>query len=61
MLSCRKGIGNLMDPVADVSTFNMIFTSVITTNPFAYVGYMTAWYTLPPLLLIFWQVLVYGL
>jgi hypothetical protein len=42
-------VRKLMNPIADVSTFNMIVKSVITTNPFAYRAYMTRWYPLPPL------------
>jgi hypothetical protein len=38
----KSAIRTLATPIADVATFNSIVQSVITSNPFACVAYMTA-------------------
>jgi hypothetical protein len=38
----KSAVRKLADPIADVAAFNTIVQSVITTNPFACVAYMTA-------------------
>jgi hypothetical protein len=44
----KSAIRELADPIADVAAFNTIVQSVITTNPFACVSYMTAGVTHDP-------------
>ena len=44
----KSAVRELADPIADVATFNTIVQSVITTNPFACVSYMTAGVTHDP-------------
>ena len=44
----KSAIRALANPIADVATFNTIVQSVITTNPFACVSYMTAGESHPP-------------
>jgi hypothetical protein len=43
----KSAVRTLANPIADVATFNTIVQSVITTNPFACVEYMTAGETHP--------------
>jgi hypothetical protein len=38
----KSAVRKLANPIADVATFNTIVQSVITSNPFACVAYMTA-------------------
>ena len=38
----KSAVRTLASPIADVAAFNVIVQSVITTNPFACVAYMTA-------------------
>src|SRR5512136_520019 len=38
----KSAVRTLAEPIADVATFNTIVQSVITSNPFACVSYMTA-------------------
>lgn len=44
----KSAIRKLADPIADVTAFNTIVQSVITTNPFGCVSYMTAGSNHPP-------------
>ena len=44
----KSAIRELADPIADVAAFNTIVQSVITTNPFACVSYITAGVTHDP-------------
>ena len=44
----KSAVRELADPIADVAAFNTIVQSVITTNPFACVSYMTAGETHDP-------------
>jgi hypothetical protein len=44
----KSAVRELADPIADVAAFNTIVQSVITTNPFACVSYMTAGVTHDP-------------
>ena len=43
----RRSVRKLTSPIADVAAFNSIVQSVITTNPFGCVAYMTAGETHP--------------
>ncbi|MDD5187563.1 MAG: hypothetical protein PHF57_05075, partial [Methanoregula sp.] len=38
----KSAVRTLASPISDVAAFNVIVQSVITTNPFACVAYMTA-------------------
>ena len=38
----KSAVRKLTDPIADIATFNTIVQSVVTSNPFACVAYMTA-------------------
>ncbi len=44
----KSAVRKLTDPIADIAAFNTIVQSVITTNPFACVSYMTAGVTHDP-------------
>jgi hypothetical protein len=44
----KSAVRKLAVPIADVATFNTIVQSVITSNPFACVAYMTAGESHPP-------------
>jgi hypothetical protein len=44
----KSAVRTLAEPIADVATFNTIVQSVITSNPFACVAYMTAGESHPP-------------
>jgi len=44
----KSAVRNLIEPIADVATFNTIVQSVIDDNPFACVEYMTAGLTHDP-------------
>jgi hypothetical protein len=44
----KSAVRTLADPIADVTAFNTLVQSVITTNPFACVSYVTAGVTHAP-------------
>jgi 23S rRNA U2552 (ribose-2'-O)-methylase RlmE/FtsJ len=44
----KSAVRKLAEPIVDVATFNTIVQSVITTNPFECVAYMTAGESHPP-------------
>jgi hypothetical protein len=44
----KSAVRKLAEPIADVAAFNTLVQSVITSNPFACVAYMTAGQSLPP-------------
>ncbi|MEN6442716.1 MAG: hypothetical protein ABFC71_03075 [Methanoregula sp.] len=44
----KSAIRKLAEPIADVTAFNALVQSVITSNPFACVAYMTAGENNPP-------------
>jgi hypothetical protein len=44
----KSAVRKLEEPIADVAAFNTLVQSVITSNPFGCVAYMTAGQSLPP-------------
>jgi hypothetical protein len=44
----KSAVRKLVDPIADITAFNAIIQSVITTNPFGGVSYMSAGTNHPP-------------
>jgi len=44
----KSAVRKLAEPIADINAFNTLIQSVITTDPFGYVSYMSAGVNHPP-------------